>query len=68
MSSAGTTKEITVSLTPWELERLTLNCAIPNALTYMQHDAMGHLRPKEIEEKDRWVALAKKLTDAGEKK
>lgn len=56
--------DITVTLTPWELERLTLGCAVPNALTYITHESRGILRPDEIAEGNRWKALAHKLKDA----
>ena len=52
-----------VQLTSWELGQLR-HQASANALTYLQHKARGQLRGDELQECDRWVALAKKLSDA----
>lgn len=49
-----------IVLTEWERTRLAQHVSA-NALTYMGHHARGGLKPVEIDEMDRWKALADKL-------
>lgn len=49
-----------VELTDWERQHLQMHAA-SNALTYAQHKTMGGLFPREVEEMERWKALAEKL-------
>ena len=50
-----------VELTEWGRTKL-LQHAAATSLTYMGHHARGGLFPKEIEEMERWKALAEKLS------
>jgi len=50
-----------IELTEWELMKLS-SYAASQAIVYIQHEALGHLRPGEIEEGKRWRELSRKLT------
>jgi hypothetical protein len=54
-------ENVTVSLTPWEREKLAF-FAVSNALTYATHDARGGLFETEKKEMVRWKNLSDKLS------
>lgn len=54
---------ITVSLTPWELAKLSAHTSV-TAIQYMSHDAMGGLKDAEKVTMEKWITLGNKLSEA----